>query len=339
MVLNDDKFFKTIKSIDRYLKKKNYHKYMTMFLDGYNNNHIYINFCYADDIKAYRLVWFDLNFINVKHLDRYISEQIMTSFSANKLIENLRKIDYKSDEVLNDNILGDRVYIKLFLDGEKSYVFDRFLPKKWSKFIDPFILAFSYLPRGMDLFLNEMFAIFDKAEEQYNSRKAIKLDVFKDKFEKHFGDLARDKGTKLYANGRVTFLEKINDKYIAIVDDIEPRLVIVDQINNDFTALWCTCNKAHYCEHIFAALLALRNKTFNNFYKVRYKGDNFTLLDMVRDGLIYFCFGIDGDNLLLVSDNEGIVAAPIVENGKCMFEVIEDDDDCSLSKYLEQFDK
>ena len=60
---------------------------------------------------------------------------------------------------------------------------------------------------------------------------------------------------------------------------------------------------------------------------------------MVRDGLIYFCFGIDGDNLLLVSDNEGIVAAPIVENGKCMFEVIEDDDDCSLSKYLEQFDK
>ena len=99
------------------------------------------------------------------------------------------------------------------------------------------------------------------------------------------------------------------------------------------------CDKIHYCEHIYAVLLALRNKTFNNFYKVRYKGDNITLLDRVRDGMFYFCFGIDGDNLLLINENGAVTTTPIVEEGKCMFEVIEDDDECSLSKYLEKYDK
>ncbi len=339
MVVNNEKRLKAIKAVDKYLNKKGYTKYMTLFLNGYNSNHIYVNFCYVESIKAYRMVWFDLNYINLKHLDRYISEQIMTSYSANKLVELLSKIEYKSAEVLNDEILGDRVELKLFFNGEQSYVFDRFLPKKWSKLIDPLVLTFSYLPRGMELFLNEIFAIFDNTENQFNTRKPVKLNLKKDKFEKFFSDMARDKGTKLYANSRVTFLEKINDKYIAIVDDIDPVLVMIEEVNEDFTSLWCSCNKVGFCEHIYAALLALRNKSFNNFYKVRYKGDNFTLLDRVRDGLFYFCFGIEGDNLLLVSDNAGIVASPIVEDGKCMFEVIEDDDECSLSKYLEQYNK
>ena len=339
MIINNDKHLKTFKAIDKYINKKGYTKYMSLFLNGYNNNHIYVCFCYAENIKAYRMVWFDFNFINLKHLDRYVSEQIMTSFSANKLVELFSKIDYKSGEVLNDEILGDRVELELFFNGNQRYVFDRFLPKKWNKLIDPLVLVFSYLPRGMELFLNEIFAIFDRTEDQFNVRKAIKLNLKKDKFEKYFKDMAIDKGTKLYANSRVNFLEKINNKYIAIVDDIEPVLVIVEEVNDDFTTMWCSCNKINYCEHIYAVLLAIRDKSFNNFYKVRYKGDNFTLLDRIRDGLFYFCFGIDGDNLLLVSDTGGIVASPILENGKCMFEVIEDDDECSLSKYLEQYNK
>ena len=34
-----------------------------------------------------------------------------------------------------------------------------------------------------------------------------------------------------------------------------------------------------------------------------------------------------------------ILKAPILENGRCMFDVIEDDDECSLSKELENYKK
>ena len=341
MILNNDKdkYDKEIKAIDKYLKKLGYNKYLTMFLYGYNNNHIYVSFNYVEKIKAYRMVWFDLNYIDLKHLDRYISEQIMTSFAANKLVEGIVGLKIKPGNEFKDDILGDRVIIKNYLKDGEEYAFDRFLPKKWAALIDPIILVFSYLPRSMELFLNEMFAKFDNTEEIYNTRKAIKFNLNKDKFEKFFGDMEKDKGTKLYANSKVLFLEKLEDKYLAIVEDVEPVLVVVHAINDDFTILWCSCPGKKYCSHIFATLLAIKNRSFNNFYKVRYKGDNFSLLDRVRDGLFYFCFGIKDDSLLLISDNGGIMASPIVENGKCMFEVIEDDDECSLSKYLEKYDK
>ena len=64
-----------------------------------------------------------------------------------------------------------------------------------------------------------------------------------------------------------------------------------------------------------------------------------SLLDEVRDGFFYCCFGIEGDNLLLVADDGMILKAPILENGRCMFDVIEDDDECSLSKELENYKK
>jgi hypothetical protein len=339
MILDKDtKYEKSMKTIDRYLKKRGYNTYLTIFLNGYNNNHIYISFNYVEKIKAYRMVWFDLNYIDLKHLDRYISEQIMTSFAANKLVEGIVGLKIKPALEFSDDILGDRVIIKNYLKDGEVYGFDRFLPKKWSSLIDPIILVFSYVPRSMELFVNEFFAKFDNTEELYNTRKAIRFNLKKDKFEKFFGEMERDKGTKLYANSRVLFLEKLEDKYLAIVEDVEPVLVVIHEINDDFTILWCSCPGKKYCSHIYAALLALKNKSFNSFYKVRYKGDNFTLLDRVRDGLFYFCFGVNGDTLLLISDNGGITSSPIVENGKCMFEVIEDDDECSLSKYLEKYD-
>ncbi len=338
MVQNEKKYEKAMNAVDRFLKKRGYSSYFTVFLNGYNNNHIYISFNYVLKIKAYRMVWFDLNYIDLKHLDRYISEQIMTSFAANKLVEGIVGLKIKPALEFSDDILGDRVIIKNYLKDGEVYGFDRFLPKKWSSLIDPIILVFSYVPRSMELFVNEFFAKFDNTEELYNTRKAIRFNLKKDKFEKFFGEMERDKGTKLYANSRVSFLEKLDDKYLAIVEDVEPVLVVVHQVNEEFTVLWCSCPGKKYCAHIYAALLAIKNKSFNNFYKVRYKGDNFTLLDRVRDGLFYFCFGVNGDTLLLISDNGGITSSPIVDNGKCMFEVIEDDDECSLSKYLEKYD-
>ena len=60
-------------------------------------------------------------------------------------------------------------------DNPKEYVFDRFLPLEWEPFIDLFAIVFSYLPRGMEVFLHEIFAKFDGAEERFNCLKPFKF--------------------------------------------------------------------------------------------------------------------------------------------------------------------
>ena len=58
---------------------------------------------------------------------------------------------------------------------------------------------------------------------------------------------------------------------------------------------------------------------------------------MVYFRVFFLCFGIDGDQLLLITAESMIFKADIVVDGKRVFEVIEDDDDCSLSKALDRY--
>ena len=111
---------KLLKKIDTYLNKKSHINYFTVKLISYNNNYIYIRFDYVDKIKAYKVVWFDLKYINIKELDQYINMQLVTSFFANKMVEFLSKVQIDSGEVLNHNVLGDR--IEIINKGSSIYI-------------------------------------------------------------------------------------------------------------------------------------------------------------------------------------------------------------------------
>ena len=63
------------------------------------------------------------------------------------------------------------------------------------------------------------------------------------------------------------------------------------------------------------------------------------MLEDVRKGKFYLAYGIENDNLLIVSENGGLSKLPILVNGKVAFEVIEDDDNLSLSKIIENYEK
>ena len=89
----------------------------------------------------------------------------------------------------------------------------------------------------------------------------------------------------------------------------------------------------------YAVLLALRKKEYKNFYKVKYTGREETILEKVTIGSFYLSFGVDGDKILLITEDGKIYPADIMQKGKCVFEVIEDDDECSLSKILADYKK
>ena len=330
---------KIIQKIDKYLTKKSHINYFSIILKSYNHNNLYIRFDYVNKIKAYRIIWFDLLYIDLKHLDYYENSQLVTSYLANKMVDLLIKIKLDSSTILDSTILDDRVEIYNQIDEKKEprkYVFDRYLPLEWKELINPLALIFTYLPRSMELILNEIFAKFDKQTEYYNSKKPVKIDLSKDEYDHLFRKDVISTGKKI-AN-RVEFLEKIDNKYIAVVDNKLLTLVIIEKVTDGFYSLFSSNNKPFLDENIYAVLTAIRKKEFKNFYKVKYidkRSKN--LLDEVRKGEYYCCCGIEDNGMLLLSSDGSILKVPFIENGKLVFEVIEDDDNLSLSKIIEKY--
>ena len=324
--------------INTHLRKKGHELVMSIFLSNYNGHDIYIRFDYVTKLQVYKVVWFDMNFIDIKHLDDYTNQQIVTKYIAMQLVEKILSNNKDSDYSLRNDIKGDRVEILFYKDGQiKEFVFDRFLPLKWAFLIDPLALVFSYLPRSMEIILNEVFAIFDGTEEKFNVLKPIRFNIFNENDDNIFRVNAVLEGTKYYEDDRVEFLEKVDNHYLAIVEERNAHLVNIREDDDGYVFLWCNCKHEGYCKHIYATLLAIRNKKFKPFYKVVYKGKDESLLDKVMSGKFFLCFGIDGDQLLLITAESMIFKADIVVDGKRVFEVIEDDDDCSLSKALDRY--
>lgn len=267
--------------------------------------------------------------------------QIVTSLLANRFMDFIYAIDLESGTSFNDRIIGDRVEIVNYAKDSKkftSYVFDRFLPLEWKCLVDPLAIIFSYLPRSMECFLNEMFAKLDGVEESFNYVKPVKFDILNDDVKDIFKPAIIARGNKYYLDNKVVFLEKVNDKYLAIVEGEFPYLVILHLIDDDHVVMWCNCKHKGYCKHSYAALLALRNNKVKPFYKVKYLANpNETLLEKVVDGGFNLCFGVEEDNLLLISNDGGIIAEPILKDGRVMFEVLEDDDELSLSDYINRY--
>ena len=328
--------------IDSFLRKRGHELVLSLFLDGYNGNNIYVRFDYVPKIAVYKIVWFDLNFINEKKLENYINIQMMTKFMAERLVSAMLDNKYESGRFENDDIIGDRVEIISYVTEDRyEFVFDRFLPLEWKFLIDPLVIMFTYLPKGMDCMLNEMFGKFDGVEEKYNLAKPFKFDLMKDDLSKVFKKSVIEYAQVLVDDEMVTFLEKVNKSYLAIVENKKPHSIVINVMDDGFIRLFCNCNDNKACVHLAAVILAIREKKkCNSFYKVRLiEEESGSLLDKVTNPSCFLCFGLMEDRLLVISDNGNIYEEPILKDGKVQFEVIEDDDEMSLSKVLEEYKK
>ncbi len=324
--------------IEKFLYKKGHQLCMSIYLDGYNGNNIYIRFDYVPKLSCYKIVWFDLNFFDEKNIEKYVNVQMVTKVLSVRLVNLMTKKDYTSDYDFDDRIIGDRVEIlSYFKENVQEFVFDRFLPLKWKFLVDPLAIIFSYLPRSMEVFLNEMFAKYDGIESNYNFRKPIKFDLFNGNLEELFKSSSINIGRKYVESGAVSFLEKIDNKYYAIVDERRPFLVVITDMGDNTYKFKCGCNTDNFCRHVCAVIMAIRDKRYKKFYKVKYTGREETLLEKVTLSNFYLCFGVDEDKLLIISGDEIVMPLDILHNGKKVFEVLEDDDNLSLSRILDDY--
>ena len=322
--------------IDRYLMKKGHALVFSLYLSNYNGNNIYVRFDYVPKISVYKIVWVDINFFDWKKKEHYISQQLVTKKNALRMIDEVKNMKAKPGFKVNEKIKGDRVEFLSYLPGDnREYVFSRFLPKEWKELIGPLVIMFSYLPRAMEGLISEMFGIMDGKEDYYNLHHPVKFDLLKGDLKELFSEQEINRAKKYTDGERVTFLEKIENTYIGIVAGFVPYLVAIEELEDGYIGIKTNCRCNNFCKHVCSLILAIREKKFNSYYKVRYIGEeDKTLLEKVVDSTFNLCFGIDGDKLLIITPGLDFFKVNLLKDGKCMFEVIEDDDECNLSKSI-----
>lgn len=309
----------------------------------YEGCYLYIRLDYYKKEKVHKISWIDLNLINNKNIKPYLnSEYVSVKYLENIAHcinnNNLNGIDY-SDMDVNDGLVKLNLYF--YEKNKKSYIsilFHRYIPNELPFVFDIFVNVFDNLPYKLETLLRELSAKLNGEVEKYDHEKSFKLDLFNDDIDSAFRKNVIVKGKDYYNENKVSFLEKINDKYYAFVKGNNDYAVIInhDEVYKE-TSLYCSCPCEFHCKHEYAVLFAIRNKKFNKFYKVAYDITSENVMEKIAGFKYYLCAGVKENKLILLNNYGNIEHVPLFDkDGKLMWKIIEDDKNNTLKKKFEK---
>lgn len=327
--------------IKRFYKKEKI--FLELSLLNYEGQDIYINLTYNRKNDSYKLRWFKLCQIIDKNIEKYMS----CSYISNEIIKRIEMIfskftislQYNDESIDKEDIVEFKANIKTQEDDKIDMRFKRYLPKKMGHLLDLFIYIFANMPKEFEVFLYEILAEFTDTTERYEYKKEFDFNLFDGDIDILFNYPIIQRGKKYYAESKVKFLEKINERYFAIVEGTEKYLVIISYNDEEERMkVYCSCPCEFYCKHIYAVILAIRNNEFNRFYKIMYRNPNKNLLERIEEFDYQLCLGIVEQNFEIINNYGEIELIPILDmSGDYNWEVLEDSEDEKLMKQIKYF--
>lgn len=322
--------------------KKKYHYTDTLieiYLENYHKHYLYIRIDYYKKLKKYKLSWIDLNHYQ-NNFDSIISYEYMPEDMIYYLKDLISKLD---NHHFYQKPLKEKYKVKvtsnLLLKKNQPYslIFNQFIHKEDKTLYNIFNLVFENLPFKLTCFFEELSAHFTGTTGKYELEEEFEFDLINGELSTIIDDSQRKLGEEFYQGGRVLFLEKINNEYIAIVGDTSLYAISIKYDDSTKKVqMTCACPASYSCYHFCAVVLAIRNHKFNKFYKVTPKRNNTSLLDRVMNFQYILSIGIDdqGNHFLIIENNQ-LKLVPILDSqGESVFEILEDDEEGTLSKRI-----
>ena len=311
---------------------KNTNMIVEILLENYHHhNNIYIRLDYYKKIKGYRLSWIDLNSID-KDIESCISYEYITDnafLHLETVINNIKIKEYKKLE--NDE---NKVTINT---PNYQIEFNRYIPKDMPELFSLINAIFVHLPIKLNVFYNELCALITGTSGKYELEEEFEFDLFNGELDKIFNKEIMSRGKDYYENGRVLFLEKVEDKYYSVVGGQGLYVVIIKYNPEKKTMeVYCSCPCDFRCKHIYAVILAIRNNKFHKFYKITHKNNDMELLDRIMNFNFLLTIGIDDQNNNYLIIEDGLLKLlPVLNNeGKSEWLVLEDDSNNTLTNRL-----
>ena len=325
------KYNKIINNLKK--KYKNNKLLLEIFLENYHDFNIYIRLDYYKKDKLYALSWINLDRSN---LEKNISYEYLEPIDIEKIenfINNLNSYEY----IENDkNIVTINNY---FNDSQVCYKFNRYVPKELGNLFNVLVVVFDNLPLKLNGILQELAAKIVGNTNRFEYKEPIKFDLFLDPLNILFTNDTMDRGNEYFNQGRVFFLEKISDTYYSVVGGKELYVITIKYKENEKEMqVYCSCPCEHLCAHIYAVILAIRNKVEIPFYKITHKEENINLLEKIMNFNFFLCIGIDDDktNYLVIQDGIIKILPIINELGDSEWQILEDDKQETLTKKLNE---
>jgi len=327
------------KILNKIKKKYRSDMLLDMYLENYHGNYIYIRIDYYKKIKKYKLSWIDLLKYN-NDFDAVISYEYIPSDMINyikNILENINSNDLYNKECPDRYRVNIKSNIKNKYGNKLDIVFNRYINAKDKLLNDLLLVIFDNLPRKLTCFLDELLAAYLGKTFEYEYRDEFTFDLFNGDISTLFGKNIKANGEECYEKGRVFFLENINNEYYALVGGKGLYVIKIKyNLENKKIQVSCSCPSEMFCKHIYAVILAIRNNKFRKFYKLIRRKDNVSLLDRVMNFNFLLSIGIDdqGINYLVIEDNQLKLLPVINKKGSSDWEVLEDDQEETLSKRL-----
>ena len=332
-----------IELINKYFKKDN--NIIELSLINYEGYNIYIRLDELKSTKTFKLSWFDLDLILDKNIDKYISSEYIPKDKIEAFINNINALEnintnYKSEVQDNCKVKLD-VKINTKNKEQISVEFYKYLPEEITYVYNILNFIFQNLPKKLEGFLYEIISSLTGQTTKYEYQKEFDFDLFNDDINSLFDERIIERGSEYYDDKRVLFLEKIEDKYFAVVEGTRDYLVVV-KYNDESKRLqlYCSCPCEYFCKHTYSVLKAIRNNETYRFYKISRKNNTKDLLEKILTFDYFLCLGIVDNSLEIVNNNGNVELVPILDdNNNPLWDVIEDTENEDLTHEIENIIK
>ena len=321
-----------VKYLRKYFKKND--NLFELILEKYESINYYIRVDYSPSSKGYYMYSCDLDYMD-KKTDKYINKQYIKDDAINYVKDICGSFDlddYESLEFDTD--------IVTFIVNNKTYKFNRYIPSNLYELSVLALLLGMYLPNRLHAIYEELVSVINGTSFRYDYNKEFKFDLFKDDLDKIYSSDVMLLGDEIYEDDKVRFLEEFDGKYIGLVEGHDNYAYIISITYNkdkNTTKILNTCDCMGFCKHSYAMIRAIRDKKFNNFYKVRIirrNEDAFERLMSVASSLL--CIGAFGEKIQVLDNAYNFVDIPILnDNGEVSFEIIEDNNN-ELQEYVDK---
>ena len=322
--------------IDKYLKRIKHLCLFDILINDTNNLSLYIRLDYDKRSATYRVIWVNLSQMTSNKVEQWINSNLIYPNNVEKfkaiIGTNGITPDYEDNDDINASVIINS-YITDYKNNRKRFEFKRYIPNCWAFLGEALFILFDAIPK----YLFVEFQILTQKLVNPTVNSIFIFDLNKENIDELFDDETIKLGKEYFNNNRVTYIEKQKDATYSIVCGNQNYLNVIHYMDETKEMqMSCTCGENHFCKHMYATLLAMKDKQEYKFFKIAYIDENKSILDNIQNFNYFLCAGIYKDSFVIIN-NDNFEFVPILQNNKLNFKIVEDDNNHTLEKELKEY--
>ncbi len=283
--------------IKKVLKKKKEYPIIEMYITNYYNSNFYLSLLYNSTIDKFKVLYIPVDVLDNDKIQEYFCYQFIKVKTVSYIMNQMKNLlpKYDKEELRdkrNKNIDNFKIDIEFHIE-KKTYDFHmtRYLPKEWKFLFETITLMFEHAPNIMGELAVEILSVVMNTNDLINYQVSLNCDLLSNDLREFFPII---KDEKKIVQGNLTFLEKVNGKHYAI---IENHLLIVEY--NEFAKIlniFIDDINLIYSSYTYQVLKAIKEKIEKPFFKVQIieKDEKYN----------YLCLGVKKQHLQIIKNNK-----------------------------------